>query len=120
MVTCQIRSATRFAGHQKRFSDRGRNEGERTGPAAVMLPASNPEPRMKPIPLELVFLAAKRTAFGTYGGALKDVTATDLGVHAAKAALAQARVKPEDVDNDVFCNVLQTRAPPVYLHRHLE
>ena len=41
---------------------------------------------MKPIPTEIVFLSAKRTPFGTYGGALKDVTATDLGVHAAKAA----------------------------------
>ena len=43
---------------------------------------------MKPIPTDLVFLAAKRTPFGTYGGALKDVSATDLAVHAAKAAIA--------------------------------
>ena len=46
---------------------------------------------MKPLSTEIVFLAAKRTPFGTYGGALKDQSATDLGIHAAKAALAVAR-----------------------------
>src|SRR2546421_11006975 len=40
---------------------------------------------MKPIPTELVFLSARRTPFGTYGGSLKDLSATELGVHAAKA-----------------------------------
>ena len=45
---------------------------------------------MKPIPEEILFLSARRTPFGTFGGALKDQTATDLGVHAAKAALEQA------------------------------
>ncbi|GAC1345001.1 MAG: acetyl-CoA C-acetyltransferase [Myxococcales bacterium] len=74
---------------------------------------------MKPLPTEIVFLAAKRTPFGTYGGALKDQTATDLGVHAAKAALAQARVAPEDVGHVVFGNVLQTSADAIYLARHV-
>ena len=40
----------------------------------------------------IVILAAKRTAFGTMQGALKALSATDLGVHAAKAALAQSKV----------------------------
>src|ERR1700694_4817208 len=68
---------------------------------------------------DVVFLAAKRTPFGTYGGSLKDLTATDLGVHAAKAALAQARVSPEDVGHVVFGNVLQTSADAIYLARHV-
>ncbi len=42
----------------------------------------------------IVILGAKRTAFGTMQGALKAQSATDLGVHAAKAALAQAKVAP--------------------------
>lgn len=74
---------------------------------------------MKPIPTELVFLAAKRTPFGTYGGALKDVSATDLAVHASRAALQQARVAPEDVDNVVFGNVMQTSPDAIYLARHV-
>ena len=74
---------------------------------------------MKPLSTELVFLAAKRTPFGTYGGALKDLTATDLAVHASKAALQQAGVSPEDVDNVVFGNVMQTSADAIYLARHV-
>ena len=74
---------------------------------------------MKPVPTELVFLAAKRTPFGTYGGALKDLSATDLAVHAAKAALKQSGVALEDVDNVVFGNVMQTSADAIYLARHV-
>src|SRR5437764_4990700 len=74
---------------------------------------------MKPIPTELVFLSARRTPFGTYGGSLKDVSATELGVHAAKAALAQSGVKPEDIDNVVFGNVVQTSPDAIYLARHV-
>jgi acetyl-CoA acetyltransferase family protein len=74
---------------------------------------------MKPIPTELVFLAAKRTPFGTYGGALKDVSATDLAVHASKAAIAQARIKPDDIDNVVFGNVIQASPDAIYLARHV-
>jgi acetyl-CoA acetyltransferase family protein len=84
--------------------------------AATRLPT---ELRMKPLPTDIVFLAAKRTPFGTYGGSLKDQTATDLGVHAAKAALAQARVAPEDVGHVVFGNVMQTSADAIYLARHV-
>ena len=68
---------------------------------------------------EIVFLAAKRTAFGTFGGALKGVSATDLGVHAAKAAIAQAGVAPDDVDHVVFGNVQQTSLDAFYLARHI-
>jgi acetyl-CoA acetyltransferase family protein len=74
---------------------------------------------MKPIPTEIVFLSARRTPFGTYGGALKDVTATDLGVHAAKAAIKQSGVRPEEIDNVVFGNVVQTSADAIYLARHI-
>jgi len=68
---------------------------------------------------DVVFLAAKRTPFGTFGGALKDLSATDLGVHAAKAALAQADVSPEHVGHVVFGNVAQTSSDAIYLARHV-
>ena len=38
---------------------------------------------------DIVILAAKRTPFGTFGGSLKELSATDLAVHAAKAAIAK-------------------------------
>jgi len=67
----------------------------------------------------IVFLSGVRTAFGTFGGALRDVSAIDLGVHAAKAAINQARIKADDVQHVVFGNVLQTSGDAVYLARHV-
>ena len=47
----------------------------------------------------IVFLAAKRTPFGTFNGALKKLTATDLGVVASKAAIDACDVEPGDIDH---------------------
>jgi acetyl-CoA C-acetyltransferase/acetyl-CoA acyltransferase 2 len=75
---------------------------------------------MKPAgPIEIVILSAKRTPFGTFGGALKDLSATDLAVHASKAALAAAGVSPADVGHVVMGNVAQTSADAIYLSRHV-
>ncbi|GEL71866.1 MULTISPECIES: acetyl-CoA C-acetyltransferase [Myxococcus] len=68
---------------------------------------------------EIYFLSGKRTPFGTYGGSLKDLSATDLAVESAKAALAQAKVSPEDVQHVVYGNVVQTSADAIYLPRHV-
>jgi acetyl-CoA C-acetyltransferase/acetyl-CoA acyltransferase 2 len=68
---------------------------------------------------DIVILAAKRTPFGTFGGSLKDLSATDLGVHAARAALAQAGVPAEDFGQVVIGNVAQTSADAIYLARHV-
>jgi len=68
---------------------------------------------------EIVFLAGKRTPFGTYGGTLKDVSATDLGVHAARAALAQSGAPPAEVGHVVFGNVIQTSPDAIYQARHV-
>lgn len=51
-------------------------------------------------------LGAKRTAIGTYGGSLKDIPATQLGTIAAKAALNQANVSPEEVDETIVGCIL--------------
>ncbi len=68
---------------------------------------------------EIWILSAKRTAFGTFGGALKDLSATDLGVESAKAAIAQAKISPEDIQHVVYGNVVQTSADAIYLPRHI-
>jgi len=68
---------------------------------------------------EIWFLSGKRTAFGTYGGSLKDLSATDLAVESAKAALAQAKVSPEDIQHVVYGNVIQTSPDAIYLPRHV-
>jgi acetyl-CoA acyltransferase 2 len=68
---------------------------------------------------EIVILAGVRTAFGTMGGALKDLTATDLAVPTAKAALERAGVAADDVDHVIYGNVLQTANDAIYLPRHI-
>ncbi len=68
---------------------------------------------------EVVFLSGKRTPFGTFGGSLKDFTATDLGVFSAEAALAAAGVEPPDVGHVFYGNALQTSADAIYLARHV-
>ena len=68
---------------------------------------------------EIVVLGGARTAFGTYGGALRDVSATDLGIVAAKGALERSRVAPDKIDHVIFGNVLQTSGDAVYLSRHI-
>ncbi|HEX9104969.1 MAG TPA: acetyl-CoA C-acetyltransferase [Polyangia bacterium] len=73
----------------------------------------------KTLAREIWIVGAKRTAFGAFGGTLKDLTATDLAVEAAKAALAQANADPATVEQVVFGNVQQTSADSIYLARHV-
>ncbi|KAG9330341.1 hypothetical protein JZ751_025662, partial [Albula glossodonta] len=64
-------------------------------------------------------VSAKRTPFGTYGGVLKDHSATDLAEHAAKAALAAGGVAPELVNSVIMGNVMQSSADAPYIARHV-
>lgn len=56
---------------------------------------------------EVVIVSAVRTAIGTFGGALKDVSAVDLGAIVVKEAIAQANISPDMVEEVIFGNVLQ-------------
>ncbi len=68
---------------------------------------------------EIVFVAGRRTPFGTYGGALKDLSATDLAVHASLAALADSGLPADAIGHVIVGNVLQTSADAIYLARHV-
>jgi acetyl-CoA C-acetyltransferase/acetyl-CoA acyltransferase 2 len=74
---------------------------------------------MKKLSRELWIVAAKRTPFGTMGGALKDVSAIDLAVHAGKAAIAQAGIASDEIDQVVLGNVQQTSPDAIYGARHV-
>ncbi len=67
----------------------------------------------------IVVLGAKRTAFGTMLGALKNISATELAVHAAKAAIAQSGVAVDAFGHVVIGNVVQTSADAIYCARHV-
>ncbi len=68
---------------------------------------------------DVVFLSGVRTGFGTFGGTLKDFSATDLGVVAAKHAVERSKVAPDQFDHVVFGNAQQTSADAIYLARHI-
>src|SRR5437867_2785033 len=68
---------------------------------------------------DVVLIDGARTPFGTFGGALRDTSATELGVIAAKAALERSKVDPKQIDQVIFGNVLQTSGDAVYLARHI-
>src|SRR5215207_10301008 len=70
-------------------------------------------------PAGVVFLSGVRTGFGTFGGTLKDLSATELGTTAAQTALERSGVEPAEVGHVVFGNVLQTSADAIYLARHV-
>lgn len=56
---------------------------------------------------EVVVVSAVRTAVGTFGGSLRDVSAADLGSIAIKSALERAGLDPGDVDEVLMGCVLQ-------------
>ncbi|HEX3280927.1 MAG TPA: acetyl-CoA C-acetyltransferase [Pyrinomonadaceae bacterium] len=68
---------------------------------------------------EVFILGGKRTPMGEYVGALKDISAIDLGAVAAKAALEATGVKPEEIDHTIFGNALQTSGDAIYGARHV-
>ncbi|MGZ3692415.1 MAG: acetyl-CoA C-acetyltransferase [Pseudobdellovibrio sp.] len=67
---------------------------------------------------KIVFISGKRTAFGTFGGSLKDISATELTVTAGRGAIEAAGVKPEDIGQVIIGNVVQAGADAAYLARH--
>ena len=56
---------------------------------------------------DVVIVSGARTPVGRFGGAFKDVPASDLGAAAIRAAVERAGIRPEDVDEVIMGNVLQ-------------
>ncbi len=67
----------------------------------------------------IVVVGAKRTAFGTMQGTLKGVSANDLAVHAAKAAIAQSGLAADAIGHVIIGNVMQTSPDAIYCARHI-
>jgi acetyl-CoA acetyltransferase family protein len=60
-----------------------------------------------------------RTAFGTFGGSLKDVSDIDLGVIATKEAIKRSGIPASDIEEIIFGNIIQTSGSASYLARHI-
>src|SRR6266566_4562754 len=57
-------------------------------------------------------LSAVRTPIGKFGGSLASLTAADLGVVAAKAAIERGGIQPEQVEETIFGNARQAGGGP--------
>ncbi|HWP44846.1 MAG TPA: acetyl-CoA C-acetyltransferase [Blastocatellia bacterium] len=56
---------------------------------------------------KVVILSGVRTAIGSFGGSLKDVSATELGRVVIEGAISRAAIEKSEIDEVIFGNVLQ-------------
>ncbi len=56
---------------------------------------------------EVVIAEAVRTPIGSFGGALRDISAVEIGGLVIKEVLRRAKIRPEKVDEVIMGNVLQ-------------
>lgn len=66
---------------------------------------------------DVVFVSAVRTAIGTFGGSLKDISACDLGTVAVKDAFLRAKIDAAQAGQIVFGNVIHTEPRDMYVSR---
>src|SRR5262245_43830835 len=59
---------------------------------------------------DALILSACRTAIGSFGGALKEITAVDLGAVVVREAVSRAAIPPAEVDDVLLGCVLQAGA----------
>ena len=79
----------------------------------------NPKPATRsPVP-DVFIVGGARTPMTDYVGALREVSAIELGAIAARGAFQKAGVKPAWVDHTVIGNVLQTSSDAIYGARHV-
>jgi acetyl-CoA C-acetyltransferase len=68
---------------------------------------------------DVYLLDGRRTPFGKFCGALSTVSPTDLGIHAARAAIAAAGVEASAIDQSIVSNIGQASADAFFLPRHV-
>lgn len=60
-----------------------------------------------------------RTAFGSFGGSLKDVSDLELAVTATEEALKRSEIRADEIEEVTFGNVIHTHKASPYLSRHI-
>jgi acetyl-CoA acyltransferase 2 len=68
---------------------------------------------------EVLIIGGARTPMTEYVGALKDISAIELGAIASRGAFAKYGIQPAWIEHAVFGNVLQTSADAIYGARHI-
>lgn len=68
---------------------------------------------------DIYLVNGARTPFGKLCGTLANISPTDLGIYATKAAIANSAIKAEDVDQVLYANIGQSSADSYFLPRHI-
>ena len=66
---------------------------------------------------DVFIVSGVRTAVGTFGGSLKDITPSDLVAAVAKEAVARAKVDPDEIGLAVFGQIVHTDPRDMYISR---
>src|SRR5437762_5246248 len=61
---------------------------------------------------DVYIMSAVRTPIGKFGGSLASMTAADMGVVAASAAMERAGVRPDQIEETIFGNARQAGGGP--------
>jgi len=65
-----------------------------------------------PVLTDVYILSAVRTPIGKFGGSLASMSAPDMGVVAAQAAMERAGVQPQQVEETIYGNARQAGGGP--------
>lgn len=68
---------------------------------------------------DIYLVNGARTPFGKLCGTLGQVSPTDLGIYASKAAIEKSGMKGEDIDQLMYANIGQSSADSYFLPRHI-
>jgi acetyl-CoA C-acetyltransferase len=68
---------------------------------------------------DIYLVSGARTPFGKLCGTLGQVSPTDLGIYATKAAIEKSGITGEDIDQLMYANIGQSSADSYFLPRHV-
>lgn len=68
---------------------------------------------------DIYLVNGARTPFGKLCGTLGQVSPTDLGIYATKAAIEKSGIKGDDIDQLMYANIGQSSADSYFLPRHI-
>jgi acetyl-CoA C-acetyltransferase len=68
---------------------------------------------------DICLVNGARTPFGKLCGTLAQVSPTDLGIYASRAAIERSELKGEDIDQLMYANIGQSSADSYFLPRHI-
>lgn len=68
---------------------------------------------------DIYFINGSRTPFGKFCGTLSQVSPTDLGIFASKAAIEKSGVNAKEIDQAILANIGQSSTDAYFLPRHI-